>query len=78
MCKYCSKVFTGDSNEDLIDLRIAMNGINVFGIQSYVYDSEGKVYIKTHLDDSNGYFIAAGTAEIKYCPVCGRKLTKES
>ena len=78
MCKYCNETFTGDANDDLVGLDVEVNGFRLFGIQTYITDSDGKVYIKTHLDEEHGRYVAIGSMEIHYCPVCGRKLSKES
>lgn len=78
MCKYCNETFTGDANDNLINLEIKMNGFWMFGIQTHVEDSDGKAYIRTYLDDEGGCYIADGKMEIHYCPICGRKLEKGS
>ena len=78
MCKYCKETFTGNTNDDLVGVEIKVNGLSLFGIHTYVDDSNGKTYIKSHLDDEHGRYIAAETMEIFYCPVCGRKLRNES
>lgn len=71
MCKYCNKTFTGDANDDLVELNVKVNNFRLFGIQTYIEDSDGKAYIKTHLHDQNGNYIAIGSTKIYYCPVCG-------
>lgn len=78
MCNYCKETFTGDANGDLIGLDVTVNGFSLFGIQTYIADSDGKANISTHLHDEHGRYIAIGSMEINYCPVCGRKLRKES
>lgn len=76
MCKYCTEIFTGYTNDKLIKLEIEVNGIWMSRIQTHIDHSDGKTYIRTHLDDESGYPIADGKMEIHYCPVCGRKLEK--
>lgn len=82
MCKYCSEIFTGNvSDYDLVRLKISMNGLgDLFGIQTWIdSDSEkGKAYIRTNFHDQHGRYIAVGEMQIQYCPMCGRKLEKES
>ncbi len=69
MCNYCKETFTGDANDDLVNIEIEVNGLRLFGIQTYIEGSDGKAHIKTHLDDEHGrYVVRPGAIKINYCP----------
>ena len=78
MCKYCKELFTGDYSKDLIDTKVKINKAIPFCIQTYLADHEGKAYIVTDLSDKDYNVIASKRIAVHYCPVCGRKIEKES
>ena len=77
MCQYCNELFTGDYGEDLSSVDVEIGSIKVFGLQTYISDTKGKVYLRTILIDGFAQTLAHSKIEIQYCPVCGRKFEKE-
>lgn len=77
MCKYCNATFNSESDENLIELDIEVNGFKMFKIQTCVERSDEKAVINTFIDDQFGRCFTSKAMEIQYCPVCGRKLTNE-
>lgn len=77
MCKYCNATFNGESDENLIELDIKVNGFKMFKIQTCIERSDEKAVINTYIDDQFGRCFTSKAMRIQYCPVCGRKLTNE-
>ena len=77
MCKYCKELFTGDYGDDLSTVDVEVNEIKLFGLQTWLSDSKGKVYLRTDLIDGFAQTLAHAEIEIQYCPICGRKFEKE-
>jgi len=66
-CKYCSKSIGADI--EINKGTAEGNCPQIAIIHQTETDTPGIVLIKDHM--ANGYF------EINYCPICGRKLTKD-
>lgn len=77
MCKYCDELFTGDYGDDLSSVDVEVNDIKLLGLQTWLSDSKGKVYLRTDLIDGVAQTLAHSEIEIQYCPICGRKFMKE-
>lgn len=75
MCKYCGELFTGDSNESLLENRIAMfNTQMIIDADVFITDDELEMYVEFTPTDEQ---IAKSKIKIKYCPMCGTRLNKE-
>lgn len=78
MCKYCDNVSTGIANELMINEYIEVNGLTMYSIQTCLVESVNhNSYIETTYKTLGQMPISKGRIKIQYCPVCGRKLTKE-
>jgi len=68
-CKYCSKPFCVGADIEINKGAADGSCPQIAVIHQAKNDAPGIVLIKDHM--ANGYF------EINYCPICGRKLTKD-
>jgi len=66
MCKYCNKRASNKKIED-ID-----NDEQDFA-QVVIFPDSAKLYVELDAEDNDGYK-AGDFFDIKYCPMCGRKL----
>lgn len=70
MCRYCE--FNAFGDELLED-----NDTNTVGSSMYINGYDGKSFITVEnpgFVDENGEEFLAESIDIKYCPMCGRKL----
>lgn len=74
-CEYCTELFTGDCNDDLIthDLNINVNGINFENVQFNVFIMDDELELFADYYDAP---IIKQKVKINYCPMCGRRLVK--
>ena len=75
MCKYCSELFTGDSNDSLITehIELKLNDITVESIciDIFVTDDKLELYCDSDIDDRK---YVKKLIPIKFCPMCGKEL----
>ena len=77
MCKFCNYSEGNVADEDIINKRIRIGeNPDALGMEIYVNeDYDGKPYLIGNLFiPCVGESILETSTEIKYCPMCGRKL----
>ena len=78
MCKYCENLFSGEANEELVIVTFSTYD-DSYVIPMFIAIDKDEAYIKSYVLE-NGEEIMDDTdaiVKIKYCPICGRKLTRE-
>ena len=77
MCKYCEKLFTGNSSENLNEAEIHANGVFMGSVVTFLEENDDdQPVLRTILMNDHAEAIATDGVIIGWCPICGRKLSK--
>lgn len=75
-CKYCEEEsLYGECNKDVVKTKMKLNGIPFNEIEVFV---EGTDLILCVMDYDAASCYEYKRVKIKYCPMCGKKLTKNA
>lgn len=75
-CIYCKEIFTGNCNESIGKAELKFVGVDdpFLYVDLFINDDQIEVFGDT-ANDTIAFKILK---KINYCPICGRKLEKES
>ena len=77
MCKYCEKLYSGNSNEYLNFAKLFTNGVLAGLIVSVIEENDDdQPVLCTMIMNDHGELIASDYTIVALCPVCGRDFTK--
>jgi len=75
MCKYCDKLYSGNSSENLSHAEIYANGVYMGFIVTCIEENDDdQPVLCTVLMNNNGESIVSYSLVIGWCPACGKPL----
>ena len=77
MCKYCEKLYSGNSSMYLNCAKIFTNEVFAGSLVSFIEENDAdQPILCTILMNDHGELIASDYRIVALCPVCGRDFTK--